>query len=258
MQLSIPSARPFRTSFRPGPFHARRRMRKMLNQFLVGLLLFLRDGYGNAHAHSGFDTPYPAIDTHRPLQLEMRGKTGSYPQRVGRFDKHSARAHIACVGAQHRGAPFDIEAGAEGVTRRPAPFQSARAWICKAHEAGRTPCLGNRAAAYGRSRRSRESQGWNMTTLGYSLGKSIRCLRTQGYDTVDPCFVPRNGKTAAGRYYSGGPPEALLNPCRRRYSVIDESSSPASSAARCWLVSSVSLGECVSRSAFNLDFCARC
>jgi hypothetical protein len=175
MRLSIPSGLRLRSG-KPG------------NELQISLLLLLGERNGNAHAPTWFDSFYKTDNFDRMIQHQVGCEAGADPQRIDGLDEHAIRTDVAGACAKPCRAPFDIEAGAEVVTRRPPAFEPARRCLCDAHEAGEAPCLGSQASAHGLSRRSHV----------------LRILSPQArdYDTGDDCFVPNNVASANSEYYS--------------------------------------------------------
>src|SRR5262249_40295654 len=128
------------------------------------------------------------IQLQRLVQSQLCGKSGAYPKRIGRFDKHSAGADVASVRAHHRGTPFDFEVGVKAIARRPAALESADSLIPTAHRPGESPCPGSQGAAHGRSRR----------LFSYTTRPFLALL----YDAVSSCFVPCIAQNATRKYYS--------------------------------------------------------
>ena len=175
MRLSIPSGLRLRSG-KPG------------NELEISFLLLFGERNRNAHAAAWFDAFYRTDNFDRMVQHQVCCKASADPQRIDGLDEHAIRTDVAGACAKHCRAPFDIEAGAEVVTRRPSAFEPARRCICDAHEAGEAPCLGSQASAHGLSRRSH----------------LVRILSPQSrdYDTGEACFVPNNVAYANREYYS--------------------------------------------------------
>ena len=175
MRLSIPSGLRLRSG-KPG------------NELEISFLLLFGERNRNAHAAAWFDAFYRTDNFDRMVQHQVCREASADPQRIDGLDEHAIRTDVAGACAKHCRAPFDIEAGAEVVTRRPAAFEPARRCICDAHEAGEAPCLGSQASAHGLSRRSHV----------------LRILSPQArdYDTGEACFVPNNVAYANSEYYS--------------------------------------------------------
>ena len=175
MRLSIPSGLRLRSG-KPG------------NELEISFLLLFGERNRNAHAAAWFDAFYRTDNFDRMVQHQVCCEASADPQRIDGLDEHAIRTDVAGACAKHCRAPFDIEAGAEVVTRRPAAFEPARRCICDAHEAGEAPCLGSQASAHGLSRRS------------YLL--RILSPQARDYDTGEACFVPNNVAYANSGYYS--------------------------------------------------------
>jgi hypothetical protein len=175
MRLSIPSGLRLRSG-KPG------------NELEISFLLLFGERNRNAHAAAWFDAFYRTDNRDRMVQHQVCCKASADPQRIDGLDEHAIRTDVAGACAKHCRAPFDIEAGAEVVARRPSAFEPARRCICDAHEAGEAPCLGSQASAHGLSRRSH----------------LLRILSPQSrdYDTGKACFVPNNVAYANSEYYS--------------------------------------------------------
>ncbi len=175
MRLSIPSGLRLRSG-KPG------------NELEISFLLLFGERNRNAHAAAWFDAFYRTDNFDRMVQHQVCREASADPQRIDGLDEHAIRTDVAGACAKHCRAPFDIEAGAEVVTRRPSAFEPARRCICDAHEAGEAPCLGSQASAHGLSRRSH----------------LLRILSPQArdYDTGEACFVPNNVAYANSGYYS--------------------------------------------------------
>ncbi len=175
MRLSIPSGLRLRSG-KPG------------NELEISFLLLFGERNRNAHAAAWFDAFYRTDNFDRMVQHQVCREASADPQRIDGLDEHAIRTDVAGACAKHCRAPFDIQACAEVVTRRPAAFEPARRCICDAHEAGEAPCLGSQASAHGLSRRSHV----------------LRILSPQArdYDTGEACFVPNNVAYANSEYYS--------------------------------------------------------
>ena len=175
MRLSIPSGLRLRSG-KPG------------NELEISFLLLFGERNRNAHAAAWFDAFYRTDNFDRMVQHQVCCEASADPQRIDGLDEHAIRTDVAGACAKHCRAPFDIEAGAEVVTRRPSAFEPARRCICDAHEAGEAPCLGSQASAHGLSRRSH----------------LLRILSPQSrdHDTGEACFVPNNVAYANREYYS--------------------------------------------------------
>src|SRR5260370_8356441 len=87
---------------------------------------------------------HKTIEFHGEIESQPRGEAGAHPERIDRFDKHSAGADVACASTKHRRAPFDLEVGTERVARRLSAFESSSGIIPNAHESGAPPCQGFR------------------------------------------------------------------------------------------------------------------
>ena len=174
MRLSIPSG-------------LRLRLGKPGNELEISFLLLFGERNRNAHAAAWFDAFYRTDNFDRMVQHQVCCEASADPQRIDGLDEHAIRTDVAGACAKHCRAPFDIEVGAEVVTRRPPAFEPASRCICNAHVAGETPCQGSQAAAHGRSRRS------------YML--RILSLQARDYDTGEACFVPNNVRNANNQYY---------------------------------------------------------
>ena len=120
MRLSIPSG----LRLRPG---------KPGNELEISFLLLLGERNRNAHATTWFNTFYRTDDFDRMIQHEVRGEASADPQWIDGFDEHAIRTDVAGACAKHCRAPFDIEAGTEVVTWRPAAFEPASRCVCNAH-----------------------------------------------------------------------------------------------------------------------------
>jgi hypothetical protein len=170
------------------PLGLRLRSGKPGNELEISFLLLFRERNRNAHAAAWFDTFYRTDNFDRMVQHQVCCKASADPQRIDGLDEHAIRTDVAGACAKHCRAPFDIEAGAKVVTRRPSAFEPARRCICDAHEAGEAPCLGSQASAHGLSRRSHFLR--------------ILSLQAPGYDTGEAYFVPNNVANANSEYYS--------------------------------------------------------
>ncbi len=175
MRLSIPSGLRLRSG-KPG------------NELEISFLLLFGERNRNAHAAAWFDAFYRTDNFDRMVQHQVCCEASADPKRIDGFDEHAIRTDVAGASAKHCRAPFDIEAGAEVVTRRPSAFEPARRCICDAHEAGEAPCLGSQASAHGLSRRSH----------------LLRILSPQArhYDTGEARFVANDVGYANSEYYS--------------------------------------------------------
>src|SRR5258708_13472829 len=82
---------------------------------------------------------HKTVEFHGAIESRSRGEAGANPQRIDRFDKHSAGADVARTSPQDRGTPLDLEVCAERVARSPAPFESSGWMAPPAHEPVATP-----------------------------------------------------------------------------------------------------------------------
>ncbi len=76
---------------------------------------------------------HKTLESYGPIEGQSRGEGRTHPERIDRFDKHSAGADVARASTKDRGTPFDFEVCAERVARRPAAFESLGWMIPTAH-----------------------------------------------------------------------------------------------------------------------------
>src|ERR1700759_242384 len=90
---------------------------------LETLAVFFGHADGYAHAQAGFHALDEAIHLHGPIGADMGGKSCADPERVRRLNKHAIRTDVARARAQDGRSPFDLEIGAEIITRSPTALR---------------------------------------------------------------------------------------------------------------------------------------